>query len=72
MSSPRKGKLEALPETCGSCRFTVDKPGEDMLLCQGLPPQPLMGPDMTVTWHRGGPVHPGDLACAFYGHKGRA
>lgn len=69
---PKHAKLEAIPETCGSCRFTEDVPGEESLLCMGMPPTPLMEPDCTVTWHRGGTVDPTDMACAFYGHKGRA
>lgn len=69
---PKRGTLEAMPETCGSCRFAVDIVGEDALLCQSQPPHPVIGPDCTVTWHRGGPVQPSDPACAFYGNRGRA
>lgn len=69
---PKRGKLEALPETCGSCRFARDVVGDDALQCVGLPPMPVIGPDCEVSWHRGGPVEPHDPACAFYGHKGRA
>ncbi len=68
----RRATLAAYPETCGACAFGVDVIGEDSLQCHGLPPHPLMAPDCTVSWHRGGPVEPADPACAFYRHRGRA
>lgn len=70
---PKRIKLEALPETCGSCRHGHDVSGQVYLLCYGLPPLPVVTGEGDVTWApRGGSVEPGEPACAFFSAKNRA
>jgi hypothetical protein len=58
-------RLEALPETCGACRFAIDQSGQDFLLCFVDPPKPVAA-DGETEWCRGGPVESGDPGCARF------
>ena len=71
-AKPRKIKLAAMPETCGSCRHGHDISGQTYLLCQCLPAFPVANSDGEIDWHRGSPVEPEDPSCAFYSSRNRA
>lgn len=71
-ATPKKQRLEAMPETCGSCRHGHDVTGQVFLLCYGPPPQPVADLEGGVNWHRGGAVEPDEPACHIFSPRNRA